>query len=56
MVEKEKMYEKLLETSQAFMQAQIKPHFLNDALATISYLITKEPVKRRKNFWIFPIT
>lgn len=45
--EKQSLYEKLCETDLAFMQAQIKPHFIYNALSAISNMTTKDP-KRAK--------
>ena len=41
--EKDEIYQRLLTTDMAFMQAQIKPHFIYNALSAISHLTTKEP-------------
>lgn len=46
--EKEEMYQKLLDTNLAFMQAQIKPHFIYNALSTISYLATANPPRAKE--------
>ena len=45
--EKQTLYEKLNETGLAFMQAQIKPHFIYNALSTIINMTIKNP-KRTK--------
>jgi LytS/YehU family sensor histidine kinase len=45
--ERELLFEKLHETDLAFMQAQIKPHFIYNALSAISHMCTTEP-KRAK--------
>lgn len=46
--EKGKLYEQLTETTVSFMQAQIKPHFIYNALSTISHLTTKNPYKAKE--------
>ena len=46
--EKNKLYEKLTELNASFLQAQIKPHFIFNALSTISYMSTKEPFKAKE--------
>ncbi len=46
--EKKKLYDKLHETDLTFMQAQIKPHFIYNALSAISHMCGTDP-KRAKN-------
>ena len=46
--EKGKLYKQLTETTVSFMQAQIKPHFIYNALSTISHLSTKDPYKAKE--------
>jgi sensor histidine kinase YesM len=45
--EREQLFEKLHETDLAFMQAQIKPHFIYNALSAISHMCTSD-TKRAK--------
>ena len=45
--ERADLYGQLMQTNLAFMQAQIKPHFIYNALSTISYLTTKDPQKAK---------
>ena len=45
--ERKSLYDKLHETDLAFMQAQIKPHFIYNALSAISFTVGKDP-KRAK--------
>ena len=46
--ERKQLYEKLHETDMAFMQAQIKPHFIYNALSAISYMCSTDPQKAKK--------
>ena len=46
--ERQQLYEKLHETDLAFMQAQIKPHFLYNALSAISHMIGTDPKKAKE--------
>ena len=46
--EKKQLYEKLHETDLAFMQAQIKPHFIYNALSAISHMTGTEPQKAKE--------
>lgn len=45
--ERKRLYERLHETDLAFLQAQIKPHFIYNALSAISHMIGKEPNKAK---------
>lgn len=46
--ERAELYEKLHRTDLAFMQAQIKPHFIYNALGAISHSVSKEPEKAKE--------
>ena len=46
--ERKSLYDKLHETDLAFMQAQIKPHFIYNALSAISYTVGKDPKKAKE--------
>ena len=46
--ERKELYEKLHQTDLAFMQAQIKPHFIYNALGAISYSVGREPAQAKK--------
>jgi signal transduction histidine kinase len=46
--ERKRLYDKLHETDLAFMQAQIKPHFIYNALSAISYTVGKDPNKAKE--------
>jgi sensor histidine kinase YesM len=46
-IEKEMLFEKLAESDLAFMQAQIKPHFIYNALSAISTITTRNPQKAK---------
>lgn len=46
--ERKQLYDKLHETDLAFMQAQIKPHFIYNALSAISYTVGKDPKKAKE--------
>jgi len=46
--ERKQLYEKLHETDLAFMQAQIKPHFIYNALSAISHMTGTEPQKAKE--------
>ncbi len=46
--ERKGLYDKLHETDLAFMQAQIKPHFIYNALSAISHTIGKDPKKAKE--------
>ncbi len=45
--ERKRLYERLHETDLAFLQAQIKPHFIYNALSAISHMIGTEPKKAK---------
>jgi len=46
--ERKQLYEKLHETDLAFLQAQIKPHFIYNALSAISHMTGTEPQKAKE--------
>lgn len=46
--EKEELYDKLHETDLAFLQAQIKPHFIYNALSAISHMTGTQPQKAKE--------
>ncbi len=46
--ERKSLYDKLHETDLAFMQAQIKPHFIYNALSAISHTVGKDPKKAKE--------